>query len=108
MILQWVIFLILFYSIYRAIQLFRNHNLGIFGTLFTVAISISIGIFLIYPESSSIIALSIGVGRGADAGFLITIIFLLIMNFKLYIKTERLDRDITTLTSEVSKKFHQH
>jgi hypothetical protein len=41
-----------------------------------------------------------------DAAFLITILFLLMMNFKLYIKTERLDRDITALASETSKQFH--
>ncbi len=107
MIFQLFILLTLAIIGYRSFRMFRKKILGFFGILLIFIIIFTTGFFLIYPEKSNTIASLIGVGRGVDAAFLLIILFLLFITFKLYMRTERLDRDITALATEISKKFHK-
>ncbi len=50
---------------------------------------------VLFPDLSSYIADIVGIGRGADVVLYIAIILLFLMMLKLYIKVEKVSRDIT-------------
>jgi len=56
------------------------------------------GLIVWWPNLTNIIATNLGIGRGADLIFYISIILLFYLIFKIYIKIEKIERNITKLT----------
>ena len=56
------------------------------------------GAIVWWPNLTNIIATNLGIGRGADLIFYISIILLFYLIFKIYIKIEKIERNITKLT----------
>jgi hypothetical protein len=59
-------------------------------------------IFIFFPELSNKVAHFLGVGRGADMIFYISILFFAFLIMKLYAKTRRLEQMITRLIRDDS------
>jgi hypothetical protein len=105
--LYWLVIVFLIAIGLRIVRLYRTKNLSLLGALF-VLIALAAGASFVYhPESSNILATSLGIGRGVDAAFFLAILLLLTTSFKLYLKSEKLDRDLTALTIQVSQALHQ-
>lgn len=75
--------------------------------LFWAAILIGSVVLFINPDISENIARLIGIGRGVDSMFFLSILLLFYLNFQLYIRIQKLDRDMTNTIIQTSKKFHQ-
>lgn len=54
------------------------------------------------PEIASSFASALGVGRGADAVVYLAVVGLYWLVFRIFVRLDRLDRDITTLTRTLS------
>lgn len=61
-------------------------------------------VFIFFPELSNRVAHFLGVGRGADMIFYISILFFAFLIMKLYARTRRLEQMITKLTRDESLK----
>ena len=61
-----------------------------------------LAIFAIIPESSGFLADFIGLGRGLDLILIFGIIGAFYLIFRLYLKIEKLDQDITELVRKIS------
>lgn len=59
------------------------------------------------PELADHTATVLGLQRGTDAMFFLAVILLFYLIFRLYVKIDILDRDITRLTAEVSTEIHR-
>lgn len=55
------------------------------------------GVVVLRPEVASLFAGLIGVGRGVDAIVYFAIIFIFYLVFRIFLRLEKLDRDITAL-----------
>ena len=94
-------------ALLRTILRFSEKSISFFEFIFWTLIWSSSIFFILIPNTSNYIASYLGIGRGADAIFLIAIIALLFIIFRLYIKIDTLDKTITELTINISKKIHQ-
>lgn len=56
-----------------------------------------LAIFAIIPESSTFLANFLGIGRGLDLIFIFAIIGAFYLIFRVYLKIEKLDQDLTKL-----------
>ncbi len=65
---------------------------------------IAAAIVIIRPEISSMIANTVGIGRGADLAVYLAVVVLLILTFNLYVQHHRLQRDITELVKKEALK----
>ena len=56
---------------------------------------LAVGVIVWIPNATNVIAQFLGIGRGADLVFYFSILILFFLIFRIYIKIERLERDIT-------------
>lgn len=73
----------------------RNETLGEF--LFWSLLWIAVIVFSIQPQWTTTVAQFLGIARGADFVFLSGTIVLMYLLFRLYIKVDNIDKDITRL-----------
>jgi small membrane protein len=71
---------------------------GIFWTI------VWLGIIVVFwsPDIASRLALIVGIGRGADLVLYSAIMVIVYLLYKLFIRCERLEHEITTLTRELA------
>ncbi|WP_263641211.1 DUF2304 domain-containing protein [Methanobrevibacter arboriphilus] len=67
-----------------------------------VVLWVLVAIFAIIPESSTYIANLIGIGRGLDLIIIFGIIGSYYLIFRVYLKLEKIDQDITKLVRIIS------
>jgi len=60
------------------------------------------GIVVLQPEFASLLARFLGVGRGVDAVIYVAIVGLFYLVFRIFLKLDRLERDITAIVRKVS------
>lgn len=61
-------------------------------------------VFVFFPDLSTRVAHFIGVGRGADMIFYVSILFLAFLIMKLYVRTRRLEQMLTKMVRDESLK----
>ncbi|MEI8343331.1 MAG: DUF2304 family protein [Candidatus Moraniibacteriota bacterium] len=93
-----------FFAISRAYLRFKDRSLGATGFFLWTSIWALALLFIFDPNLSSIIAELTGLGRGADAAFLLSIILIFYLIFRLYIKIDTIDKNLTTLVIKLSKE----
>lgn len=82
----------------------RTINFGVF--LFWSALLIGSLVLYIRPDISENISYALGIGRGVDSIFFLAILLLFYLNFQLYIRLQKLDQTLTSLTIRSSQKIH--
>ena len=90
----------------RAILRFKDKSISFREFLFWSLLWTGAAILTFSPQLSDVAAASFGIGRGADIAFFLSIIILFYVIFRLYVKIDKLDRDITTVTIESSIRTH--
>lgn len=100
------IFIIIFivFAISRAYLRFKGKTLSLSNLIFWIIIWLATIIFVFYPEASDMIAKLLGLERGTDTVFFIAIIAMFYLIFRLYVKLDSIDKDLTKLVTEISKK----
>lgn len=101
------IFIILFiaFTASRAYLRFKDKSLTLQMLLFWVSLWFITLITVFIPWISDSVATIFGVEHGTDIAFFFTLMLLLYLVFRLYIKLEEVDRSVTDLTISLSKKI---
>ena len=103
-IIDAIIILFACFAVSRAFLRFKSKNITASELFFWVIIWVVFATLITLPGLSSIAANLLGIGRGADAAFLLAVILLYYMVFRLYVKIDHVDKDLTNLVSELAKK----
>lgn len=96
-----------FFALSRAILRFKDRSIKITELALWIIVWTAVLILVFFPNVSSKIATDLGMQRGADTAFFLSIILLFYLIFRLYVKIDTLDRHLTDLTIETSKKLHK-
>lgn len=80
----------------------RQHALSRVGTFMWGALWVGAAIVVLMPSVASFIAGLLGVGRGADAVIYVSIIALFTLVFRIFLRLDKIDRDVTLLVRKVS------
>ena len=84
--LRFIIILFGIFAISRVFLRFRGKEISLTGTIFWIITWVILLTGAIFPEISSKMAITVGIGRGVDTAFLISIFILFYLIFRLYIK----------------------
>lgn len=85
-----------FIALYFIIQLKKQLlDLGLLFVLIAAAI-----VFILWPESTNLLAKKLGVGRGADLIFYVSILLFWFIVLKLYARLRRLEKTVTQFIRE--------
>jgi len=78
----------------------KERKISIAETAFWVLVWVGMLVILLVPEASSFIAKPLGIGRGLDLAFSAGLVVLFYLLFRLYVKVDAMERDITSLVRE--------
>jgi hypothetical protein len=91
-------------ALLRAFMQFRKGNLNLAWLLFWLLFWAAVGIAVLLPQTTDMLAAFVGVGRGVDVVMDLSLIALFYLVFRLFIKLEKIERDITKLVRSISLK----
>lgn len=102
MLIKFFIITFVFFAISRALVRYRKQEISsreaILWSLFWVGVLAA----TLWPKTTDIIAQAFGVGRGADMLIFISIVVLFFLAFKIIVKLEKIERDITKIVRKVA------
>jgi len=100
--IQIIIVLFALFAWSRAFLRFREGKLTRNELIFWSIGWLLVIIIVLLPGTTNILARTFGVGRGADVVVYISIIVLFYLIFKLYVKLDSLEKDITKIVREIA------
>lgn len=101
-IIQMFIMVFAAFAIIRTVRQFHRGVLTRMGLLFWILFWVSAGVVAALPQTSDVIARFVGVGRGADVVIYVSLLALFYLVFRLYVKIEQVEGEITRLVRKLS------
>lgn len=99
--IQFIIIAFALFALYRAFCRFRAGELHLPQLLLWSVVWVAVIGATLLPQSTTWFAGQIGVGRGVDAVMYLAIILLFYMIFRIFLRIEKIERDITALVRKV-------
>lgn len=99
-IIQFFIVGFAFFALTRAILRFKEARLSLVGLLFWLFFWPAVGFAALAPQTTSVLARLLGVGRGVDAVVYLSIVALFYVVFRVFLRLEELEHSITRLVRE--------
>ncbi len=96
-IISIIILAIAVFAISRALWQFRKGALTIAMLGFWVIFWVIAGVVAVLPKTTDVVAQFVGVGRGADAVIYLSLIILFLLVFRMFVRIEDVEREITRL-----------
>ena len=92
---QLLFILFSLFAIISVIKRKREGLLGPKGMIFWIGFWLLAVILVLWPNSTGVVANYLGIGRGADLVFYVSLVVIFYLVFKLNVKLESLGRDVT-------------
>lgn len=93
--IQILAILFVFFAVSRVMLKFKRRELTISEFLTWLVFWLAVGVAFITPESLTKIANLLGIGRGADLVLYIAVVVVFYLMFRIFIRLEKMERDIT-------------
>jgi len=82
------------------IKRFQKRQISLVSTLFWGIFWILVGVVVILPDSATLVANRLGIGRGADFVIYVALAGLFVLVFRLYIKMSMIEQSITEIVRQ--------
>ena len=102
--IQIVALIVVVFGILRALVSFKEHKISSKWLVFWLVIWSGVGVIALIPTIASRISGPLGVGRGIDLLVYASILFIFYMIFRIYLRLESLEHNITKLVREIAIK----
>ncbi len=100
--IQTVLVVFFLFALFKVVSRFKVGELNLTATVGWVIFWIAAGVIVLLPNSTAYFAKMVGIGRGADLVVYLALAILFFIIFKLTVKIELLNRDMTKLTRKIS------
>ncbi len=104
MFIQILIIAFLLFAVSRVILRFKDRTISIGELIVWLVVWVGAGVITILPQSTDFLAKILGVGRGVDAIIYLAIIMLFYGVFRLYVKMEHIEHEITDIVRKTALK----
>jgi len=98
LLIQILLVLFFFFAIIRVVSRFRDRELSRGGLVFWLVFWLLAGVVAVWPDTTFIVARFVGITRGADLVVYSSLALLFFMVFKIMVRIERINKNITKLT----------
>lgn len=96
-VIQIILILFALFALTRTVQRFRDGSVSFVQLALWVIFWVGVVVVVILPDTSSKVASFFGVGRGADLVVYLALAIVFYLQFRLFVKTEEVERQITKL-----------
>ena len=90
------------FALFKILLQVKNREINIEAAIFWIFIWVLVILMVVFPQTMSHLATLTGVGRGVDVVIYIAIIVLFYLHYRLYMKIENIEREITLLVREIA------
>ncbi len=104
MIIQVIVIGFSIFVISRVVLRFREKKISLLEFITWTLLWIVIPIVVLLPQTTAVLAKLVGVGRGADAIIYLSIIVIFYGLFRLYVKQEHIEHEITQIVRKLALK----
>ena len=101
LLIQLIIIAFAAFAVWRTVSRFREGELSARALVLWLLFWIVVAVAVALPQSTSWFAAVVGVGRGVDAAIYVSIVVIFYLLFRVFIKLEKIQHDITLLVREV-------
>ena len=105
--IKFILLAIIFLIILRVTSKLRTRELGRREYMIWLIFWLGVGIVIARPETANFVANLVGVGRGADVMVYLSIITLFYLVFRILVRQEKMEKEITKLTREIATRNAQ-
>ena len=102
MVIQILIIAFILFALARTFWQFRHGRLTLAWLIFWIAFWILAGVVVLLPQTTSIVASLVGVGRGADLVIYVSLLALFYLVFRLFVRIEEVEREITRFVRAIA------
>lgn len=102
MLIQFLLIIFAVFATNKAILNFRKRKISLGGLLFWLGLWTAITVVALLPGTTIFLAKILGVSRGTDVAVYLAIALLFYLIFKIFIKLEKIESDITTIVKEIA------
>ncbi|MFA5771060.1 MAG: DUF2304 domain-containing protein [Patescibacteria group bacterium] len=100
MVIQIILVVFFLFVLFKVLNRFRSGDLKGKETVGWIIFWTLAAVVVISPNSTLILAKLLGVGRGADAIIYLAIVLLFFLVFKIFVRLEKIERQITKLVRQ--------
>ncbi|MBI4592271.1 DUF2304 family protein [Candidatus Uhrbacteria bacterium] len=101
-IIQILIIVFALFAVTRTVLQFTNGAVTRRWLLFWILFWMVAGIVAALPQTADAVARVVGVGRGADAVIYVSLVVIFYLIFRLYVKIEQVESEITRLVRKLA------
>ncbi|KKR49087.1 MAG: hypothetical protein UT86_C0001G0059 [Candidatus Magasanikbacteria bacterium GW2011_GWC2_40_17] len=102
MLIQIILSLFVIFALIKTTQKFKSKEISLIALFFWVLFWLVVVLVVWRPGLSTELANFLGVGRGADLLFYFSIALLFYLIFRMTVKMEKMERNITKIVREIS------
>lgn len=88
----------------RVLRQFKRGGLTLAWLLFWMLFWLAVGVVVLLPQTTDVLARFVGVGRGADLMMYVSLVGLFFLTFKLFAKIETVEQEVTRLVRALALK----
>ncbi|MBU4421842.1 DUF2304 domain-containing protein [Candidatus Parcubacteria bacterium] len=104
MLIQYLLLIIIVFILLQTARKFKARKISLREFLFWTIFWLMVFAVVLLPQITSFLAEKLGVGRGADLVVYASLIFVFYMIFRLFVRQEKVERDIGKIVEEIAKK----
>ena len=102
MVIQILLVIFFLFALIKVVGRFRAGDLSKGGLVWWSLFWVVAGVVVMLPNSTAYFAKLVGIGRGADLVVYVSLVAIFFMVFRLMMKVEMLNKDITKLTRKMA------
>ncbi|HEX9664667.1 MAG TPA: DUF2304 domain-containing protein [Patescibacteria group bacterium] len=102
MIFQVLTVVFVLYVFYKIWVRYKDKTINRREFIFWVLVWLIVGVIVLFPELTTYLARLVGIGRGVDLIIYISIAILFYMVFKIFLRIDKIDQEITALTRKTA------
>jgi len=104
MLIKFIVIFFVIFAIWRTIVRLKREEIRIVETAIWVIFWLIVGTVAIIPQTTDIVAQFLGVSRGVDLLVYISIVVLFFIIFKIIVKLEKIERNVTKIVRHLALK----
>ncbi len=89
---------------YRTIFKFRSKEIRLVEFFWWSVFWLAIAVVVVYPKTASLLAIYVGIGRGADLVVYASLLLIFYLLFRLFMRLEKMEQNITKIVTAIALK----
>jgi len=104
MLIQYILIIAIVLIELQTIRKFRSRSISLREFLFWSMLWLGVSVAVLLPQITIFLANYLGVGRGADLVVYASLIFVFYMIFRIFVRQEKIEKNISKIIEEIAKK----